>query len=47
MTGGMMSGLTVATILTILLLAGVCAARFKVERTVAPNARTPVAADAA
>jgi len=46
MTGWMMSGLTVATMLTILFLPGLCAARFKVGRAVAPNPLASVAADA-
>ena len=46
MTGRMMSGLTVATMLTILFLPGLGAARFRVERAVAPNPPTSVASEA-
>ena len=37
MTGRMMSGLTVVTMLTILFLSGLAVARFRVERAAAPN----------
>jgi hypothetical protein len=47
MTGRMMSGLTVATMLTILFLPGLCAARVRVERAAAPNPAACVAAEAA
>lgn len=47
MTNRMMSGLTVTTMLTILFLRGLCAARFKVERAVAANPPSSAAADAA
>ena len=47
MTDRMMSGLTVTTMLTILFLPNLCAARFKVKRAVAPNPPSSVAADAA
>jgi hypothetical protein len=46
MTGRTMSGLIVATMLTILFLPGLGAARFKVERPVAPNPPASVAAEA-
>jgi hypothetical protein len=46
MTGRMMGGLTVATMLTTLFLPGICAARFKVKRAVAPNPPASVTADA-
>ena len=46
MTGRMMSGLTVATMLTILFLPGLGAARFRVERAAAPNPPASVAAEA-
>jgi hypothetical protein len=46
MTGRMMSGLTVATMLTILFLPGLGAARFRVEREVARDPPAPVAAEA-
>ena len=46
MTGRMMSGLTVATMLTILFLPGLGAARFRVEWAVAPNPPASVAAEA-
>ena len=42
-----MSGLTVATMLAILFMPGLCAARFEVERAVAPNPSASVTADAA
>jgi len=47
MTGRKMSGLTVATMPTILFLPGLSAARFKVERAVAPKPPASMAADAA
>ena len=47
MTVRMMSVLTVATMLTILVPPGLCAARFKVWRAVAPNPPVTLAADAA
>jgi len=47
MTGRMMSGLPVATMLTSLFLPGICAQRFKVGRAVAPNPAASVDADAA
>ncbi len=43
----MMSGLAVATMLTILFPPCLCAARIKVEGAVAPNPPASVAADAA
>jgi len=46
MTGRMMSGLAVATMLTNLFLPGLCAARFTVGRA-APNPSVSVEADAA
>ena len=46
MTDRMMSGLTAATMLTILFQPGLCAAWFRVERVVAPNPLASVAAEA-
>ena len=46
MTGRMMSGLTVATMLTILFLPDLGVARFIVERAAAPNPPASVAAEA-
>lgn len=47
MTGQKMSGLTDATMLTILFLPGPPAVRFKVERADTPNPPVSMAADAA
>ena len=46
MTGRMMSRLTVTTMLPILFLPGVGAARFRVERAIAPNPPASVLATA-
>ena len=44
MTGWMTSGLAAVTMLTILFLPGLCAARFRVALAAAPNPRSSVPA---